>query len=130
MVASGINSTNFPNAAYQNFTDPSNTLVQNFTDVKNITFSNHTGNDDILDPILDSTDVLLFNTQELFRTVTSVCTLCNTMDAMFLAQGFEDANADGVPDNIAFQGMTAMIVAGLAVTNILLIVYMTSGRSI
>lgn len=124
MKASGINNTNFPNVAYQNFTDPANTLVQNFTDVRNITFGNHTGNDDILDPILDSTDVLLFNSQELFRVVTSICTLCNTVDAMALSMDIDPKT------NVAFQGMTALVVAGMAVTNVLLIVYMTSGRSI
>lgn len=124
MVASGVNDTNFPNELYQNFTDPENTLVENFTNVANKTFGNHTGNDDILDPILDSTDVLLFNTQELFRVVTSVCTLCTTIDAMALSMDIDPET------NVAFQGMTALIVAGMAVTNILLIVYLTSGRSI
>ena len=125
MVASGINATNFNQGnLIQNFTDPTNTLVANLTDPRNITFSNHTGNDDVLDPILDSTDFLLFNLQELGRVVTSICTVCNTMDAMALSMGVN-------PDtNVAFNGMTAIIVAGLGVTNVLLLVYFSSGRSI
>lgn len=134
LVASGVNYTNFP-TNIQNFTDPTNTLIANLTDARNITFGNHTGNDDVLDPILDSTDVLLFQSQEILRSVTSICTVCNTLDAVFLAQGFVDVTGplgvpDGKPDNVAFQGMTFLIVSGLGITNVLFLIYMTTGRSI
>ncbi len=124
MVANGINSTNFnQNSNIQNYTSPTGTLVGNLTNPSNITFGNHTGNNDVLDPIYDSSDGLLFNTQELGRYVTGICTICNTVDALVVTMNLD-------PDGVVFSGMTALIVAGIGVTNVLLLIYLSSGRSI
>ena len=125
--AQGVNATNFGegNLNIQNgtfadgFNDPTNTLVGNLTDAKNITFGNHTGNNDVLDPIIDSADYLLFNTQEIGRLVTGYCTVCNTMDTIANSGDFE------WPAGSAF-----MIISVLGVTNVVFLLYLSSGRSV
>lgn len=123
-VAQGINATNL-DANIQNgtfaggFNDIDGTLVGNLTNPSNITFSNHTGDGSLLDPILDSADSLLFNAQEVGRVVTNACIICNTMDSI--------ANVLGVDWP---RGMAFMIISGMGVTNVILLLYLSSGRSI
>jgi len=118
MVSSGINSTNFSNNI-QNYTNPNNTLIANLTDPTDKSFSNHTGTGNILDPILDSTDYLLFNAQEIGRLVSGVCTVCNTADAVATAMSITWP-----------AGLSLLIITALGVTNALLLLYLSSGRSI
>ena len=123
-VAQGVNASNLDmniqNGTFAGgFNSLDGTLVGNLTDPSNITFSNHTGDGFILDPIFDSAEALLFNAQEVGRVVTNVCTVCTTMDTV--------ANVLGVdwPDGLAF-----LLISGMGATNVLLLLYLSSGRSI
>lgn len=132
LQSSGVNSTNFNTFNYQNYTDQSNTLFGNFTQVKNQSILNHTGNNDLLDPILDSADIPIYMYWDVIFDIIDVCPVCNTIDALALSLGF-DTNGDGVvsdSETPAFRGLTFVIVAGLAITNILAVLYIVGGRSI
>lgn len=113
----------------QNYDDQTNTLFGNFTSAQNVTILNHTGDNNVLDPIYDAGDIPFFMYWDLANSLLNICPVCNTIDAFAISLGF-DTDGDGNIDNVAFQGMTFAIVAGLAITNILAVLFLVGGRAI